>query len=191
MASKPQENVPQFTVISDLKNLLGSAGKGVDGGKVGNTAELLGKLDSLQQNYATAARYVLCRWRHIIDNADMDLYQYSSRDYTEPADLTETQWENILFNNRILHGYTHMPGTGLLVKAPKRGMLILLIAGIQFQANNRSLLNPSSAPGTFSRSGRSSESPSARGKGTRQDERQEGGEGISGLSNSHLIATHR
>ncbi|VBB81427.1 Putative protein of unknown function [Podospora comata] len=103
VASKPQENVPQFTVISDLKNLLGSAGKGVDGGKVGNTAELLGKLDSLQQNYATAA---------------------SSRDYTEPADLTETQWENILFNNRILHGYTHMPGTGLLVKAPKRAFSI-------------------------------------------------------------------
>ncbi|KAK0666950.1 hypothetical protein QBC41DRAFT_324772 [Cercophora samala] len=103
LAKKPQENVPQSTVISDLKNLLGSTGKGVDGGKLGNTAELLGKLDSLQEDYKTAA---------------------SSRDYTEPADLTETQWENILFNNRILHGYTYNPKTGLLVKAPRRAFSI-------------------------------------------------------------------
>ncbi|GIJ91230.1 hypothetical protein Asppvi_010195 [Aspergillus pseudoviridinutans] len=99
LANKPQDNLPQSNVISDLKNLLGSAGKGVDGGQLGNTAELLGKLESLQQDYRTAA---------------------SSKEYTEPADLTEMQWENILFNNRILHGYTHIPGTGLLVKAPKR-----------------------------------------------------------------------
>ncbi|KAK4203001.1 hypothetical protein QBC40DRAFT_219920 [Triangularia verruculosa] len=103
LEKKPQENLAQSTVISDLKSLLGSAGKGVDGGKLGNTADLMGKLDSLQQDYKTAA---------------------SSRDYTEPADLTETQWENILFNNRILHGYTHIPGTGLLAKAPKRAFSI-------------------------------------------------------------------
>ncbi|GIK03851.1 hypothetical protein Aspvir_007926 [Aspergillus viridinutans] len=99
LANKPQENLPQSNVISDLRNLLGSAGKGVDAGQLGNTAELMGKLESLQQDYKTAA---------------------SSKDYTEPADLTEMQWENILFNNRILHGYIHMPRTGLLVKAPKR-----------------------------------------------------------------------
>ncbi|KAF7179293.1 hypothetical protein CNMCM7691_008226 [Aspergillus felis] len=103
LANKPQENLPQSNVISDLRNLLGSAGKGVDAGQLGNTAELLGKLESLQQDYRTEA---------------------SSKDYTEPADLTEMQWENILFNNRILHGYTHIPGTGLLLKAPKRAFAI-------------------------------------------------------------------
>ena len=56
LAKKSQENLPQSNVISDLKTLLGNAGKGVDAGQLGNTAELLGKLESLQQNYTTAAR---------------------------------------------------------------------------------------------------------------------------------------
>lgn len=46
----------------------------------------------------------------------------SSTSYDEPADLTETQWENILFKNRMLHGYYYNAGQ-VLVKAPKRGML--------------------------------------------------------------------
>lgn len=46
-----------------------------------------------------------------------------SGSYTEPADLTEAQWENILFNNRMLHGYYYDTTRNVLVRARKRGML--------------------------------------------------------------------
>lgn len=44
----------------------------------------------------------------------------SKKHYDEPADLTETQWENVLFNNRLLHGYYFDDANGTLMKAPKR-----------------------------------------------------------------------
>ncbi|KAF3225254.1 hypothetical protein TWF192_003308 [Orbilia oligospora] len=44
----------------------------------------------------------------------------SSKDYTEPADLTEQQWDRVLSNNRALHGYFYSPKDWTIVKAPKR-----------------------------------------------------------------------
>ncbi|KAF3280530.1 hypothetical protein TWF970_002751 [Orbilia oligospora] len=44
----------------------------------------------------------------------------SSKDYTEPADLTEQQWDRVLSNNRALHGYFYSPEDWTIVKAPKR-----------------------------------------------------------------------
>ncbi|KAF3189728.1 hypothetical protein TWF225_002861 [Orbilia oligospora] len=57
------------------------------------------QLSSLTSNWATSA---------------------SSKDYTEPADLTEQQWDRVLSNNRALHGYFYSPEDWTIIKAPKR-----------------------------------------------------------------------
>ncbi|KAK6499403.1 hypothetical protein TWF506_004030 [Arthrobotrys conoides] len=50
--------------------------------------------------------------------------QSSGKDYTDPADLTEQQWDRILSNNRALHGYYYSPDDRTIVKAPKRAFKI-------------------------------------------------------------------
>ena len=41
--------------------------------------------------------------------------------FTEPADITEKQWDGILKNNRALHGYWYDWDLNILVKASKKG----------------------------------------------------------------------
>ena len=41
--------------------------------------------------------------------------------FTEPADITEKQWDSILKNNRALHGYWYDWDLNILVKASKKG----------------------------------------------------------------------
>ncbi|RVD81370.1 uncharacterized protein DFL_009236 [Arthrobotrys flagrans] len=48
----------------------------------------------------------------------------SGKDFTEPADLTEQQWDRILSNNRALHGYYYSANDRTIVKAPKRAFKI-------------------------------------------------------------------
>ncbi|THC87721.1 hypothetical protein EYZ11_012831 [Aspergillus tanneri] len=100
---KTKENLAQSTVGKDLKDLLKSFRKPVEAGELSNTAALLGNLASLQESYITKA---------------------NTKAYIDAADLTETQWENILFNNRLLHGYYYNDENGILIKAPKRAFAI-------------------------------------------------------------------
>jgi hypothetical protein len=87
----------------EIRSLHETPGKQLDQGKLESISAQFDKLVALTENFAT---------------------QPGSLDITEPADLTETQWENILFNNRILHGYNYDIKEGVLVKAPKRAFAI-------------------------------------------------------------------
>ncbi|KAK6344287.1 hypothetical protein TWF696_007928 [Orbilia brochopaga] len=48
----------------------------------------------------------------------------TSKEYTEPADLTEQQWDRVLTNNRALHGYYFDGKKSAIVKAPRRAFKI-------------------------------------------------------------------
>ena len=43
------------------------------------------------------------------------------KDLPEPYDMTEEHWDQVLANNRALHGYYYDRVTDTLMKAPKRG----------------------------------------------------------------------
>ncbi|KAF3922653.1 hypothetical protein ABW21_db0202069 [Orbilia brochopaga] len=48
----------------------------------------------------------------------------SEKEYTEPADLTEQQWDRVLSNNRALHGYYYSGEHRAIMKAPKKAFKI-------------------------------------------------------------------
>lgn len=47
---------------------------------------------------------------------------FSSVKGDEPADLTEQQWDRVMSNNRVLHGYWYDAAKKTMRKARRRGM---------------------------------------------------------------------
>ncbi|KAJ5553955.1 hypothetical protein N7513_003914 [Penicillium frequentans] len=100
---KQRTRIAQSTLQQGLKDLLKSRGEGVKASEMGNLSGLLSGFDALEDK----------KWAA----------KASTTVYTEAADLTEQQWENILFNNRILQGYVYSATKGM-IKAPKRAFAI-------------------------------------------------------------------
>ncbi|KAK6344304.1 hypothetical protein TWF696_007944 [Orbilia brochopaga] len=124
VSAMPKSNLPLSTLQNELKSLLGPE-KTV---KKMNMREL--QLDNL---YALEGKWAASQ---------------SSKVYSEAADLSAPQWENILFNNRILHGYNFHFGSGNLAKAPKRGFLEAFAIRDPNQGTQEESIPPSSAPKT-------------------------------------------
>jgi hypothetical protein len=109
ISPKNQANLEQSKLQNELRSLLDRRGKGINAGDLDDASKLLSELDSLKNDtFATKLNDKVT--------------------YSEAADLTEIQWENILFNNRMLNGYYYQLASTevkpVLNKAPKRAFSI-------------------------------------------------------------------
>ncbi|KAK3686197.1 hypothetical protein B0T22DRAFT_483093 [Podospora appendiculata] len=93
----------------------------------GNKEALTKLLDSIS-NTTSLARGTLPTFADrqlasLVTNYATQLVVGRTYSYTEPAELTEQQWDSVLKNNRAFHGYWYDFALGTFVTAPKPGKL--------------------------------------------------------------------